>query len=277
MTTESIAVPLNDSKEHGSAASFSVAMLRVTVYENLKLLLLGPAIVGVVMFAIVSAVPPSYTSVAYLKIDEAGARTVDALMHSPSVLDKVLAGFKAPQDTVEARRRFLDAHRRIVVAPGEMHQTANLHLLEYSDRDPRVAQEVNSLFIDAWLDSAKPTPEKRMMIEAEIPRRELAVKSVSELIDRLLRGAPPPDARSSLESDRMGLVVEMIRDRDKNLAAIASLRNSLMDVSRETFFSAPDLPTVPSWPNKGVITVLAGFVAEMLLLIFVISRRLSPA
>jgi hypothetical protein len=51
VTTESIAAPFNDPKEHGSAgnktSSFSLAALLATIFENLKLLLLlGPAIVG---------------------------------------------------------------------------------------------------------------------------------------------------------------------------------------------------------------------------------------
>ncbi len=271
MTTGSIAAPHNDPKEHGGAgngnASLSILALVAMIFENLRLLLLGPAIVGLVTFGIVSLLPPWYTSVAYLKIDEAGARTADALMHSTPVLDKVLAGFEAPRDTVEARRAFLDAHRRIMVAPGEIQMIANLHRLEYSDRDPRVAQKVNSLFIDAWLDAAKPTSEERMKTEDEIARRELEVKSVSELLDRLQRDA-------SLSNKEPVSAWDLIQDRDKNLATIASLRSSL-NVSREMVFSPPDLPAVPSWPNKGMIAVLAGFVAEILLLIFVILRRFS--
>jgi hypothetical protein len=267
--TESIPASLNDSKEHGSTAnkiaSFTVAALFATVSGNLKLLLLGPAVVGLVTFGIVSALPPWYTSVAYLKIDEADARTADALMHSTPVLDKVLSEFKAPQDTLVARRAFLDANRRIVVAPGEIQMTANLHRLEYSDRDPHVAQRVNSLFIDAWLDSAKLTSEMRMKTEAQIARRELEAKSVSEFLDRLQRDPSTPVSQSSD-------ALEMINNRDKNLAAIINLRSSL-NVSREMVFSVPDLPGGPTWPKKGMITILAGFVTGLLLLMFVILRR----
>ncbi len=271
MTSKSIHAPLADRKAGDGAgnktASLSIAALLATVFENLRLLLLGPVIVALVTFGVVSVLPQWYTSVAYLKIDEAGARTADALMHSPPVLDKVLTGFKPPQNTVEARRAFIAAHRRIVVASGEIQTTPSLHRLEYSDRDPHVAQMVNSLFIDAWLDATKPTPEQRMKTEDEIARRELGAKSVSELLDRLQRDA-------SLASKEPIASWEMIQDRDKNLATIESLRSSL-NVSREMVFSAPDLPAIAYWPKKGVVTVLAGFAAEVLLLIFVILRRFS--
>ena len=274
-TIGSTTAPSNDPKASATRPALSLERLFATIWQNLKLLLLGPVIVGLVAFGIATLLPKWYTSVAYLNLDEAGGRAADALMRSPPVLDKVLAQFKAPQNTIEARRAFLGGHRRIVVAPGELPMTSRLYRLEYSDRDPRVAQKVNSLFVEAWLDSETPTSEKRMMIEAEIARRELEAKSLSQLIDRLQRDAPPPVSQSSLESELVGPILGLIRDRDKNLAAIASLRSSLNGVPRDVVFSAPDLPEVPSWPKKGIISILAGFIAEMLLLMFVILRRIS--
>ena len=161
----------------------SLGALGATILEDLKLLLLGPLIVALFAFGIANLLPKWYTSVVYLNIDEAGARKADALMRSAPVLDKVLSEFKAPQDTLEARRRFLDGNRRIVVAPGDIQMTSNLFRMEYSDRDPRVAQKVNSLFVEAWLELTNPPAEKRKMIEAEIARKDLEVE-INFAIDR---------------------------------------------------------------------------------------------
>ena len=125
------------------------------ILDNLKLLLLGPLIVALFAFGIANLLPKWYTSVVYLNLDEAGAREADVLMRSAPVLDKVLSEFKTLQDTLEARRRFLDGNRRIVVAPGDIQKTSKLFRMEYSDKDPRLAQKVNSLFVEAWLESNK--------------------------------------------------------------------------------------------------------------------------
>ena len=122
------------------------------IADHLKLLLLGPIIAALVVLGIVSMLPKSYTSVAYLALDETGARVADARMRSAPVLDKVLSDFRAPRDTLEARRRFVAGNLRIVVAEGETQRTSGLFRMEYSDRNPLVAQKVNSLFIEAWLD-----------------------------------------------------------------------------------------------------------------------------
>jgi hypothetical protein len=291
VTIESITASSNDSKMRKNADpeanllqtetsgtsstkhAFSLEALGAAILENLKLLLLGPVIVGLVAFGITNTLPKWYSSAAYLNLDEAGARAADALMRSPPVLDKVLAEIKAPQSTIEARRAFLDGNRRIVVAPGELQRTSSLYRLEYSDRDPRVAQKVNSLFVDAWLESTKPPPEKRSTIEADVARRDLRAKSISQLIDRLQKDATSLVSQNSQEGELATPITKLIEKRDENLATIAGLRNSLNGVSRDVVFGAPDLPEEPSWPKKGMITILAGFVATLLLLMFVILRR----
>jgi hypothetical protein len=252
--------------------ALSLQMLGVLVLENLKLLLVGPVVVGVIAFGIASALPKWYTSTAYLSLDEAGARAADSLMRSTPVLDKVLAKLDAPRDGFEARYKSLDSNRRIVVAPGEIQNASKLFRLEYSDRDPRAAQKINSLFVDAWLDSTKPPPKKRRVIEAEIERRELQAKSISQLLDRLQK-----DATSLVTQSQQGELatpmMNLIEKRDENLEALVSLRESLNGLSSDVVFGPPDLPGEPSWPKKAIITILAVIVSTLLLLVFVILRR----
>jgi uncharacterized protein involved in exopolysaccharide biosynthesis len=252
--------------------ALSLQMLGMLVLENLKLLLVGPVVVGVIAFGIASALPKWYTSTAYLSLDEAGARAADSLMRSTPVLDKVLARLDAPRDGFEARHKSLDSNRRIVVAPGEIQNASKLFRLEYSDRDPRAAQKINSFFIDAWLDSTKPPPKKRRMIEAEIERRELQAKSISQLLDRLQK-----DATSLVTQSQQGELatpmMNLIEKRDENLEDLVSLRESLNGLSSDVVFGPPDLPDEPSWPKKAIITILAVTVSTLLLLVFVILRR----
>jgi uncharacterized protein involved in exopolysaccharide biosynthesis len=252
--------------------ALSLEMLGELILENIKLLLIGPLVVGVVAFGIASVLPKWYMSTAYLSLDEAGARSADSLMRSTPVLNKVLAKLNAPQDALEGRRKSLDGVRRIIVAPGEIQTASKLFRLEYSDRDPRAAQKINSLFIDAWLDSTKPPPEKRRAIEAEIDRRELQSKSISQLVDRLQK-----DATSLVTQSQQGElatpIMNLIEKRDQNAEDLIALRTSLNGISPDVIFGPPDLPSEPSWPRKGIITILAVVVSTLLLLVFVILRR----
>jgi hypothetical protein len=294
VTTESIAASSNESKARKDAepetvlyqtgtgrapttkSAFSLEALGATILENLKLLLIGPVIAGIVAFGSASFLPKWYTSAVYLRIDETVARTADALMRSTPVLDKILGDLKTPQDMIESRRRDFDENRRIVVAPGEIQKTSNLFRMEYSDGDPQVAQKVNSLFLDAWLASTKPPPDRMRAIEAEIERRELLTKSITQLIDRLQKDAPSLVAQS-LQGELATPIAKLIETRDENLGKIIFLKDSLNGVSRDVVFGAPSLPESPSWPRKRMIALLAGFVTGLLLLMFVIVRRFRSA
>jgi hypothetical protein len=253
-----------------------LATLIAVIFSNIKLLLLGPAIAGLVVFGGASVVPKSYTSVAYLNLDENSARAVDARMRSAPVLDKVLAGYKAPQDTLEARRRAIEENRRIVVAAGETQKTSKLFRLEYSNGDTHVAQKVNSLLIEAWLESTKPPPDKHAELEAEIERMDTQTKSISQLIERLEKDSPSLLSQS-LQGELATPILGLITKRDNNLSNMITLRNSLNGLSRDVIFGAPDLPEEPSWPHRGIITILTVAVTALLLLLMVLLHRFRPA
>jgi hypothetical protein len=248
-------------------------MLATLILRNLKLLLLGPAIAGLVAYGAVSVAPKWYTSVVYLNLDDAGARAADARMQSTPVLDKVLAEFNAPRKTIEARRRYIEENRRIVIAPGETPRTSRLYRMEFSDTDPHAAQKVNSLLVEAWLESTHPAPDKRSSIEAEIERTDAQSKSISKLIERLEKDAPSLIAQSSLQGELATPILGLLTKRDENLANLITLKNSLKGLSRDVVFGSPDLPEEPSWPKRGMITILAAAVTGLLLLLFVILRR----
>jgi hypothetical protein len=265
---------MGTSEKYPTTGASGFRELIVVISDNLKLLVLGPVVAALVAFAVTSVLPKWYTSAAYLAVDETGARVADARMRSVPILDKVLAEFHAPGDTLEARRRFLDRNLRMVVAAGETQKTSSLFRLEYSDKDPPVAQKVNSLFIDAWLASTRPRPDRRTEIEAEIERTDLQTKSVTQLIDRLQKDAPSlvsQGPQGELATSILGLTTK----RDQNLANLITLRNLLNGVSRDVVFGLPDLPEEPSWPNWKIVTPVTYFVAVLLLLMFVILRHFS--
>jgi LPS O-antigen subunit length determinant protein (WzzB/FepE family) len=77
----------------------------------------------------------------------------------------------------------------------------------------------------------------------------------------------------SLQGELATPIMNLIEKRDNNLQALTNLRNSLNGVSTDVVFGPPDLPTVPSWPKKAIITILAVVVSALLFLVFVILRR----
>lgn len=255
----------------------SLRDLADVVWHNLKLLLIVPTLAGLGAFAVTGAIPKWYTSVAYLTLDEGGARSADAIMHTPPVLDAVNRAIGDTGQASDARREALDRNRRIVVAPGNVQGTAKLFRLEYSDRDPPLAQKINEAFISAWIEAAQPPLDGPSKVDADLNRIESRLTSLSHLLDLLL-------GRAQAKVDANGKDEIAVRARDlllanhMDFADIIAVHRAMEGVSRAVVFSEPSLPRKPSWPNKTIISILTAFAAGLIAMIFVLlraSRRTS--
>ncbi|MBR1120181.1 hypothetical protein JQ628_01550 [Bradyrhizobium lablabi] len=253
--------------KNDSALAVAFEFLRA----NILLLLLGPLVAGAVAVGTAYVVPQYYTSTVYLNLDETGARNADAWMRSYPVVDKVLSQVSVRGATQEERRKWIEENRRIVVASGGPQKTATLFKMEYSDRDAALAQKINTLLIDTWLEATRPPPDKRASLEAEIERTETQAKAITALIERLEKDATS-FVSQSLQGELATPILGLIAKRDENLGALIDLKNKLKGMSRDVVFGVPDLPQEPSWPNKKLVFALTVAVTGLLLLALTILR-----
>jgi uncharacterized protein involved in exopolysaccharide biosynthesis len=249
------------------------------VWRNLKLLLIAPALAGLAAFVVTSVTPKWYTSVAYLTLDEPGARSADAIMHSSPVLDAVSRAVGDSEQASDALRDALDRNRRIVVAPGNVEGAAKLFRLEYSDRDPRRAQKINDAFISAWIDAEKPPSDAQSKVNADIGRIQLRLASVSEVLDELLnRVQAAVDANQKNPNEVAVKVRDLVLANHLDFAEVVAVLRKMRGISRAVVFSEPSLPQEPSWPKRAIVSILAAFAAGLIAVIFVLlraSRRIS--
>lgn len=281
MTAEALDADNTSAAPPSCAPSNDVLSLRDLidiVWRNLKLLLIVAALAGLGAFAITSAMPKWYTSVAYLTFDESGARSADALMHSPPVLDAVSRALGDSAQPSDVRRDALDRNRRIVVAPGNVQGTAKLFRLEYSDRDPRLAQKINAAFISAWIEAGQPPPDASSKVDADLERIQSRLSPISELLDELLNRV-----QAAVDANQKDQIAVRARDlllaNHLDFADVIAILKSMRTVSRAMVFSEASLPTEPSWPRRTIVSILAAFAAGLIAVIFVLlraSRGTSP-
>jgi hypothetical protein len=126
--------------------------------NNIIALLVAPIVAGLVAVAVVSVLPASYTSVAYLRLTGPEATAADTVMRSAPVLDQVLTRMAITGGPIEERRRALDAQRRLFTIPKSVPETPLVFRLEVTARDAAVAQLINTLFIEGWIDATKRFP-----------------------------------------------------------------------------------------------------------------------
>lgn len=246
-------------------------LLRI-IATNLKLLIASALLAGIAGFAVASLKPKYYTSSAYLRIDENAARSANAVMSSPPTLDKVLSKTKVPGDTLEERRRFIDENRRIVVAPNEIPRTSKFFRLDFTSRDPRAAQQINTLLIEAWIEATKPPPFRASTLQTDIDRIESQTKTISDLLERLSKDAPTLLAENSMQGELATPMVALMAKRDQNRAAIAALKEQLLGVTEDVVFGPPDLPEEPDPSRRSLIAALSAIGGGLLMLAFLALR-----
>lgn len=246
-------------------------LLRILA-TNLKLVIASALLAGAAGFVAASLKTKYYTSSAYLRMDENAARSANAMISSPVTLDKVLAKIKIPGDTVEERRRFIDEHRRIVVAPNEIPRTSKFFRFDFTSTDPRLAQQINSLLVEAWIDSTKPPPLRATTLQADIERLETQAKNISDLLERLSKETPTLLAENSMQGELATPIVALITKRDQNLAAVTGLREQLLGVTEDVIFGRPELPEEPVSSRRALTAVLSAIGGGLLMFAFLVLR-----
>ena len=252
--------------------------LVMAVAHHYWLLLLGPILVGLIAYAIASAVPGKYTSTAYLRIDRAMARSLEAIMTSPAEADKILSKYPETGSSTEARVRYIYDNLWLTdIEPQGDRQTIRLFRLDIAHWDPKVAQAINSQLIDAWMKTTLPPPNERANLEADLERNKIAAASNTALIQQLQKEATTLVAPNSISGEIATPISSLITKRDQNLAAIVTLQNKLAGVTHDAIAIPPHLPGEPSVPKVKAIALLSGIAAiPILLIVILLGRRFAP-
>jgi uncharacterized protein involved in exopolysaccharide biosynthesis len=255
-------------------AGASLLDLLLVVAENLKLLLLGPLLVGLLALGVGFALPQSFVSQAILLIsppnspNSPNATQAASMMVSPLVLDPVIAGSHLFKDKPIQKAR-VELAEKIMATVGK----DGLLRLNVTANDPKDAQELANAVIDAWLKSTLPGPQDSADLEKRLSYASNALASVSTLLDKLsVEGAVNLGKPLTRGEAGTGLVaVGELQARYLN--EVLSIPRTLQGLSRDVVKQPPTLPTEPVAPKKSLIAVLAAMGTDLVLLLFVTIRQ----
>lgn len=248
------------------------------IRSHFLVLIISPLFVILATYLLLGLLPPTYTSLAYLRIDRPTARSMEAIMTSPAIADNVLSGKPGTGDTPESRVKYLSRNLRIFdVEPQADSNSVRLFRVGLTSEDPLAAQQINSELIDAWIKTTLPGPIKRGRLEAEIARYLEMEKTTDRLINKLQSEASTLILPNSLPGELATPIYSLIEKRDASISAINDMRIQLTGLSRDIIVIPPHLPGDPSGPKKAIISVLAGLAAIPLFLALVLfGRFLAP-
>ena len=241
------------------------------------LLLLGPILIALVSYLTVAVAPAKYTSIAFLRIDRATARSVEALMTSPALADKVLSQYPEAGANSEERVRYIGRNLGLSdVEPSSDRVSVRLFRLEFSSWDARMAQSVATRLIDAWLNTTLPAPVERANLEADLERNKIAAASNTALIDKLQKEATTLIIPNSMSGEIATPISALITKRDTNLTAIQTIENRLRGMPRDVIVEPPHLPAETSSRRVGAAFLSGVAAVPLLLAVILLCRFLAP-
>ena len=254
---------------HTEEDEISLLDLLTTVAENLKLLVLGPLVVGVATLGVTFVLPQKYSSQAILVMPNQGSFTpaqTAALVSSPLVLDPILQAVQPLSDTSldKARKRL---EERVKATVGKDF----LVRIETTGDTPQAAQQLGNQIIDSFLKNTIPTPADLQDIKRRLEIANSGLATVQGALKTL--GSNALDKPLTLGTANTSLV-SLYELEAKYLSDTLALPRAMLGLQRDAVVKqAPTLPIDPTSPKKGLVAIIAGLASGFALLLFVFARQ----
>ena len=139
------------------------------------LLLLGPIVAALAVYAINPDLPGMYASRAYLRLDPATAESLSNQRRNPALADKLFGALpETGHKSTAARVEFLSTFMNLTpVEPSGSGEAARLYRLEMIYRDPVIAQSINREMLHHWL-TVFPSLDRSVIVAApDLPAAKL--------------------------------------------------------------------------------------------------------
>lgn len=233
--------------------------------ENIKLLWLGPLLVGGLVFLLAFALPQSFTSQAILISAPVHTPTI---MASPLVLDPVISALNWSDGTnMESARARLSSQIKALAGKD------GLLRLEVTANRPEEAQKIANLIITAYLRSTVPGALERADLEQRLAYAKSALQSVRQLLERTTSGAVHGLNKPLIAGELGTNMVALGELQARYLTEVLSIPRTLQGVSRDTVIQTPTLPMQASAPNKMLIASWAALLSGLALLFALLCHK----
>lgn len=235
----------------------------VTLAENIKLLILGPLLVGICALGIAYILPQTFESIAVLKAEQATA----SLMTTASVLDPVAADLGLTKvDSAEEARKLLREQIKVSVGRND-----KLLTLTVSAPAPQQAQAIANAVLQQTYVQSRPKGSDLTRLEIQLKDAKARTKSAEDAAGALLKRMESNGAAGSTESARG--YAELLNVAAAAQNQVAALQAQLEGVTDAQLIQAPTLPEKASKPKKGLIAIGATLAAGLALMLFVFVRQ----
>jgi capsular polysaccharide biosynthesis protein len=241
----------------------SLLDLLQTIVDNLRLLVIGPILVGLLALGWTSFLPKTYQSTAILNADQ----TTASLMHSAAVLDPIASklGYTPSMSSDEARAQ-LKAQVK-----ANFNAKDKLLTLTAQANSPQAAQALAQAVLQQTYIQSQPRDSAKLRLQKQLTQaqtREKEAIQTAQLLGRKL------DAAGSLGAS------EVAQGYAQMIGVVKESQNTQIDIERQLqgldaslLVQEATLPTMHSAPKRSLIATIAALATGFALLLFVFIRQ----
>ncbi len=246
------------------ADEISLLDVSLVVVDNLRLLVLGPIVAGLVALGLSFALPRTYESTALLK----GTGQVASLITAPAVLDPVIEQLKLVDagETLDTGRERL---RRDVKAT--FNAKDNLVTVTAKARSPEQAQALLNAITKSYFGQSKPRASELERLQTALRNTEDRLKDASVTVRQLSQRLGREDAKVTADlAQGYATLVNSIESLEKRHLEILK---ELQGLDESQMLQAPTVDKLKTSPKRSLIAVIAALISGFALLLFVFIRQ----
>ncbi len=253
--------PVSSQSAVNTVEAFTLLDLLLVIVENLRLLVLGPILAGLIVFTTVSFLPKTYESTAILKAEQVTA----SLVNSASVLDPIAAslGLTKKLEVDEAR---LELKTKI-----QVHVNAKDKLLTLTTRSetPQAAQALAQAVLNQTYLNSQPRDSEKLRLQKQLEQALTREKQANQAAQILAKNL---DKNANVFEVAQGYA-QVMRVVQESQAVQVDIERQLNGLDSSALMQVPTLPTKHVSAKRGLVTVMTVQAAGFLLLIGVFVRN----
>jgi uncharacterized protein involved in exopolysaccharide biosynthesis len=241
----------------------SLLDLLQTIVDNLRLLVIGPIVVGLLALAGASLWPKTYESTAILKAEQVTA----SLMLSAAVLDPIAAnlGYTPKLNQDEARDKLKSEIKANVNAKDKL-----LTLTTQADT-PQAAQSLTKAVLQQTYAQSQPRDSEKLRLQKQMAQAQAREKEATQTAQLLGR---------KLDSSGSAGASEVAQGYAQMIEVIKASQNTQLDIERQlqgldasALVQEATLSTKHVTPKRSLVAIISALAAGFALLLFVFIRQ----
>jgi capsular polysaccharide biosynthesis protein len=240
----------------------SLLDLLQTIADNLRVLVIGPIVAGLLALAAASFLPKTYESTAILKAEP----IVASIMLSAAVLDPIASSLgytpQIPADDARAKLK------------GQIKASINkdkLLTLTTEANTPQAAQALAQAVLQQTFTQSQPRDSEKLRLQKQLEQSQAREKEATQTAQLLGR---------KLDSAGGASASEVAQGYAQMIEVIKTSQNTQLDIERQlqgldasALVQEATLPTKHASPKRSLVAVIAALAAGFALLLFVFIRQ----